>query len=103
MHIDTSKKPTMKALSFLLRHRELWPSDFVWDYMYHQTCAYGLMLRHWDIKDNSEELVTESAARTLGISQSSACWIFIYGGDKLMERVQPEDVAALLDEVANNG
>ena len=37
--------PNLGQLAHLLRHPERWPSDFQWDYKYHDTCAIGLCNR----------------------------------------------------------
>lgn len=54
MYIDTQQpsavpldltNPNLRALSHVLRHRELWPSDFAWDFHFGSTCAIGLSRR----------------------------------------------------------
>ena len=35
-------EPSLTNLAFVLRHKELWPENFVWDFRYCETCAIGL-------------------------------------------------------------
>jgi hypothetical protein len=35
------------GLIFLLRHRELWPKGFEWNFLNCHTCAMGLIHRQW--------------------------------------------------------
>ena len=44
--IDLSK-PSPEGLSYLLRHKELWPEGFKWDYYYASRCAIGLHRSFW--------------------------------------------------------
>jgi hypothetical protein len=39
--------PSLENLAFMLRHRETWPADFEWNYVYLETCAIGLADRMW--------------------------------------------------------
>lgn len=41
-------KPSLEALSFMLRHREMWPAGFKWNYAHCETCAMGLAYDLWD-------------------------------------------------------
>ncbi len=45
-------RPSLQALSYLLRHRELWPRGFKWDYASRSRCADGLGERMWGTKPN---------------------------------------------------
>jgi hypothetical protein len=40
-------KPTFEALSYILRHKELWPKGFKWDYSLPPTCAIGITNEIW--------------------------------------------------------
>lgn len=40
--------PSLKSLSYVLRHPELWPNGFVWYYGHCDTCALGLAQQLWD-------------------------------------------------------
>jgi hypothetical protein len=41
-------KPTLKNLSYLLRHQELWPKDFKWYYPNFDRCAMGLYCKYYN-------------------------------------------------------
>ena len=43
--------PSLKNLSYILRHREWWPDGFEWDYRYCASCAIGLCEKLWGIID----------------------------------------------------
>lgn len=47
--IDMSQS-TLENLSYLLKHKELWPSEFRWDYTHDHTCAYGLAQQFWGLE-----------------------------------------------------
>jgi hypothetical protein len=40
-------KPSLHALSYVLRHPDTWPEDFFWDYTGYDTCAMGLAHAVW--------------------------------------------------------
>lgn len=40
-------KPSLEALSWLLRHREAWPKGHVWDYSHGRSCALGMCVGQW--------------------------------------------------------
>jgi hypothetical protein len=40
--MSTLARKVMETLSYLLRHKELWPTDFAWDYSKCENCAIGL-------------------------------------------------------------
>ena len=42
-------KPSLAGLSYLLRHKKLWPEGFDWDYCNYETCAIGLCFRTWNM------------------------------------------------------
>jgi len=46
--IPDLSKPSLINLVYLLRHKELWPSDFPnWDYTVSSACALGLAMKVW--------------------------------------------------------
>lgn len=45
--LQDSSKPSLKMLSYLLRHKELWPKGFEWDFNTHYGCAIGLFHKMW--------------------------------------------------------
>lgn len=42
------QKPTLSDLAYLLRHPELWPPHFVWNFAHCQSCAMALAFRKWN-------------------------------------------------------
>jgi hypothetical protein len=40
-------KPSREGLSYILRHKELWPTDFRWFFPLHSCCAIELANRAW--------------------------------------------------------
>jgi hypothetical protein len=40
-------KPDLRLLAHVLRHRELWPEGFVWNYSSCTHCAMGLAFQLW--------------------------------------------------------
>ena len=91
-------KPTIGALSFALRHKELWPADFHWDYTRCETCAMGLARRMWP--KHVEEANLAGMVTAFGIGSEQAARIFT--GSYSFYRagfnpVEPEQVADALD------
>jgi hypothetical protein len=39
--------PSLANLAYILRHRELWPEGFAWDFSVRRTCAMGLSDLLW--------------------------------------------------------
>jgi hypothetical protein len=98
---NRTNKPTIGALSFALRHPELWPADFHWDYSRCETCAMGLAKRMWP--KHVEEAHVAGMVNAFGISDDAARRIFT--GSYMYYRagfdpVQPEQVADALDAIA---
>jgi hypothetical protein len=44
---DLGDKPSLAALSYALRHPEMWPKGFEWDYSFCHSCAMGLTVQLW--------------------------------------------------------
>lgn len=40
-------KPSLKGLVYLLRHPQLWPEGFRWDWSRSESCAMGLAAKYW--------------------------------------------------------
>lgn len=47
LRVLNNNHPTTADLAYLLRHRELWPKDFKWDYTSRSCCAIGLFHAVW--------------------------------------------------------
>lgn len=107
-HLDLST-PSLKALSYLLRHRELWPKGFRWNYGNCKTCAIGLADELWGFKlreallgDHNDRIlvINKSLEEKLGIEELDARHIF-WGSDvsiSRIDKVTPENVADMIDE-----
>jgi hypothetical protein len=102
---NRTNKPTIGALSFALRHKELWPADFHWDYSRCETCAMGLARRMWP--KHVEEANLSSMINAFGIDADTAQRVFTgsysyyrVGAIAGYEPVQPEHVADALDALA---
>lgn len=96
---DVNTKPSLAHLSHVLRHRELWPAGFVWDYLSCSTCAMGLawklykMHRPFLFSGNLSQIV-----RTFGMDRRAA--IRIFGAIPVVhaETITPEHVADAIDQ-----
>jgi hypothetical protein len=96
---NRSNKPSIGALSFALRHPELWPEGFSWDFSQCQRCAMGLAHVMWPKHVTAPHL--ENMVEAFGFNRHDAARIFTTGTSYcrygLYEPVQPEQVAAALD------
>lgn len=98
---NRENKPTIGALSFVLRHKELWPANFWWSYSACTTCALGLAHLMWpqQIPHADPEVVGPA----LGMSKDDSTRIFGQAGVSLLlphDKVMPEHIADMLDAVA---
>lgn len=89
-------KPSLEGLSYALRHPEVWPEGFVWDYDNCKQCAMGLcVVLNWT------NLPGTIAMRALfGISIENAFEIFynIAGStERGKATVTPAMVASVID------
>ncbi len=97
-------KPSLTALSYLLRNQEKWPTGFVWDYSFCDQCAMGLARTLWEKDYNSNVDSVGRAIKymsnTFGLSIKSIEDIFKGTGwaDKKLETVTPEMVADRIDK-----
>jgi hypothetical protein len=113
-------QPSLQALSHILRHRELWPESFVWNYASCQTCAMGLAQLLWSICPAFPSLYDslQHASRVMKMERFDTCVIFggfvpLDGsfepetqaawtrkgdGSGSMDHVTPEMVADKIDE-----
>lgn len=53
--------PSLKNLSHILRHKELWPEGFRWNYRQCTTCAMGIAHELWIQKFNEKPYSTPMA------------------------------------------
>lgn len=90
--LDLSK-PSIPGLVFLLRHPQIWPEGFKFDFGHYTTCAVGLAHRYW-----AEELDWPDSSRIghsvlqerLGIGSWTAFVAFLW-------KVNPTAIADYLE------
>ena len=94
-------QPSLRGLSYVLRHKELWPKGFEWGYEDCLTCAMGMASRMWsDIGFPASSAMT----RVFGMPLDVAKRIFGGGdveqtyGTRIYSYVTPEMVADKIDE-----
>lgn len=105
MFVDTQEtpflhdlsKPGLDALSHILRHKELWPAGFEWNYENCESCAIGLAAKLWAIKCPCSRTV----AHSMGMPVYAAVDIFDLGGKwkpKSIDAITPDMVADQIDK-----
>lgn len=101
-------QPSLRGLAYLLRHEELWPVDFRWNYRFRDSCAMGLMSCVWGTLPWAS-----TCSSALGLSTKTGVNLFydtVPGGrrtslyHRLVRRstvpgVTPEDVAMRIDHM----
>lgn len=71
-------KPSLHALSYILRHPDTWPKGFVWNFDDCETCAMGLAHRLWKIIPPTKNKTAASImANTFAIPYEAADSIFM--------------------------
>jgi hypothetical protein len=93
--------PSISTLAYVLRHPELWPENFSWDYSSAPHCAMGLAHRMWPQQIGSME--THCVSQALKFSEQDACRIFIRGNPGFLgirSRTEPAQIARALERVA---
>lgn len=83
-------KPSARGLSYLLRHKELWPEGFIWNYGCHGTCAIGLASRVWL---HHPHAFSAMVGKACGIDRAAAQDIFL----NMAPDVLPSEVADRID------
>lgn len=96
--VDLSR-PSLPALVWVLRHREIWPPRFKWDYTDCYSCAMGLAWRLW--RKTVAWPGFMQTGRAIGISDHEATRVFCHlhvfeNTEKIM--VTPEMVARNLEK-----
>lgn len=96
--IDLSK-PSLEALSFLLRHRELWPKGFEWGYGECVSCAMGLAVSLWSIyrKDSYGDTVRKALHVTEEKKEQFNDIFYFAGSRRGVNLIIPEMVADDID------
>lgn len=87
-------QPSLRGLSWLLRHPERWPAGFEWHYANHCTCAIGLADKVWGIRGWPHQLyaTTYDFTRTFGVGSGWTHHVFIN-----QVNPTPERIADLID------
>jgi hypothetical protein len=55
MYVDTKESisvtpsPSLRNLAYVLRHEELWPTGFTWNYRYTDCCGMGISQLLWGV------------------------------------------------------
>jgi hypothetical protein len=88
--------PTLADLAIILRHREVWPEGFVWDYSTCQTCAMGLAEQLGVRCKAARWPTTQDMAVAFTIPRAVALYFFIHGGGHV-GRITPARVAAAIE------
>lgn len=88
--------PSLRALSYALRHRECWPKTFEWNYSDCNTCAMGLSVVLWK---QLEFPCRSTMQEAFGITREDAELLFLAPIRRTSyEKVTPEMVANRIDE-----
>jgi hypothetical protein len=89
--------PSLVGLAYLLRHKELWPRGFDWNYNASQTCAVGLSYQFWG--NGCPILWCDWTRNTFPIPLEKYNNIFYHPfDDKDYSDVTPEDIASIIDD-----
>jgi hypothetical protein len=88
-------EPSLQTLSFILRHRELWPAGFQWNFMCCSTCAMGLAHMLWPRQ--IRVACSDDMVDAFGISRFVSASLF-RSHAKHFGNVTPEDVADRIDK-----
>jgi hypothetical protein len=71
-------RPSLHALSYALRHPDVWPEGFVWDYRHCNKCAMGLAHALWNsIPSADRESGPSIMARRFAMPFAEAKSIFL--------------------------
>ena len=90
-------KPSLEGLAYALRHKEVWPDRFKWNYDTCTTCAMGLANRLWSmrLRDGAFNYI-EGTARQFKMNPDLAFTIF-YSLGRSGQTITPEHVADAID------
>jgi hypothetical protein len=105
-----AQKPTLQALGYALRHRDVWPDDFSWNYSRVDCCAMGLAARLWPKRIHRFSGMAPTFVelqKVFNLSTLAACAIF-FGSEQhslLFKRQEttPEMVADVIDHYLARG
>lgn len=94
-----NRQATLENLSFTLRHPDMWPNGFEWNYSDCNRCAMGLAHKMWP--KIVREPTTSAMVSAFGINDAKAADIFTGAarGDYSGFGVTATRVADLIDEL----
>ncbi len=95
--LDLSK-PSLQALSHILRHKELWPDEFEWNFADCHHCAMGLAYKLW--RDSIESPHARSMS-LLGMTINEAYNLFVFPippPSPIPWDLTPEYIASTIDQ-----
>lgn len=109
-------KPSLKGLSYALRHPETWPEGFYWDFNDCEQCAMGLAHQLWNFiefknDDNDNDRAVSAMARKFAMPYKTADEIFMGSGnwnkdflgrEKPFGSITPEQIADQIDKYLAN-
>lgn len=106
-HPDLSK-PSLAGLSYVLRHPEIWPDGFEWNYGNCRTCAMGIAHRLWTLVPDlffvTPDIWIRATAAKFVLAGEDASRIFGWAGGSrdtqpigFSQLVTPTDIADLID------
>lgn len=104
--LDLYDGPSLKRLSYLLRHQELWPKGFEWYYSDCDRCAIGLTVTFWKLNPKNVPYTYDIAVKALDMGEDDFDPIFyqpyLKKGGIVTYNVSPEMVANKIDTYLEN-
>lgn len=105
---DSTSKPTLEGLAYVLRNPDTWPPGFKWDFSHCHKCAMGLSRIIWGDNANPVDLgpILKYTAKLFDIDVGDTIKIFYrpeplkYDGDYTpsdLQEITPEIVARQID------
>lgn len=70
-------KPSLHALSYVLRHPDTWPETFIWNYSNCTQCAMGLAHHLWKVPPAKRETGPTIMAHAFAMPYTDAYRIFL--------------------------
>jgi len=94
------ERPSVDALVYALRHREVWPAGFEWDYRLCTKCAMGLACKLWKEIKSPNSCSVESVLR---MKSQDSLKVFYDMRLRFDGTITPEMVADELERVTASG
>lgn len=71
-------KPSLENLSYVLRHPDMWPEGFIWNFNHCDSCAMGLAHSLWSaIPSTNRDTGSSIMARSFAMPHEDANLIFM--------------------------